>query len=110
MRMTTAAIRGSRLTTRFTIPTGLRRQREFGLRRTSPLIRSATPPALARQSPIAALHGAVRGLGRPVAARRTSMLRSGRQALRRADAMVWLDKTASTGRGTRPRSAAPWRG
>jgi len=110
MRMTTAAIRGSRLTTRFTIPTGLRRQREFGLRRTSLLIRPATPRALATQSPVTALHRAVRGLGRPVAGRRTSLLRSGRQVLRRADAMLWSDNTASPGRGTRPRSAAPWRG
>lgn len=108
--MTTAAIRGSRLTTRFTIPTGLRRQREFGLRRTSPLIRSTTPPALAKQAPIAALRGAVRGLGRPVATRPTGVLRGGRRALRRADAMLWSRHTTSTGRGTRPRSAAPWRG
>jgi hypothetical protein len=110
MRMTTAAIRGSRPTTRFTFPTGLRRKREFGLRRTSPLIRPATPGIVAQQSPVAALHRAVRGLGRPIGSRPAGVLREARRALSRADAMCWSDNTAGTAHHARPRSAAPWRG
>jgi hypothetical protein len=110
MRMTTPAIRGSRPTTRFAAVTGLRLQRQFGLRRSSPIIRPAEPVRLAGRSPLAALHDAVRGVARP-----PSIGRSGRpvaRVLTRADAMRWSGSgnSAGTAHRARPRSAAPWRG
>lgn len=109
MRMTTAAIRANRPTTRFAIPTGLRQQRALGLRRASRLIRPATPARLARLSPLAALHRAVRALQRPIGVR-PSAARGMRRALLRSDAMRWSGNTAGNAHRARAHSAAPWRG
>ncbi len=111
MRMISAAIRGSRPTTRFTIPTGLNRQRELGLHRAAPAIRPAAPVELVTRSPLVALRGAVHGVGRAVPGhRRGGQMADTRIRLKRSDAVRWSGKGGGAAHQTRPRSPAPWRG
>ncbi len=113
MRISLAAIRGDRPTTRFAAPIGHPRERHLGLRRTTPARLAQAPSDTILVTPMVAIRRAARGhLGVGGNRRRETMSTSAarHRITRRNDTITWSQAPDSVPHRTRPRSAAPWRG
>jgi len=113
MRISQAAIRGDRPTTRFAAPVCRPRDRQFGLRRTTPARLAQAPTDTLVATPMVAIRRAARGHlglggngGRAVRPSTAASLRM----TRRNRAITWSQAPDSAPNRTRPRSATPWRG